>query len=117
MDVERLFKQLVSNFEGYAIVQGHIQHFPDIAKQFGCDILYYTIESEIDELVIFHLLNEKPKNKTVLFLNISIDVNYKNVSFILEKPSYCFCSGPNVVTLYNHSLNKSNTPYIMHVKS
>ena len=80
MDVQCLFKQLVSNFEGYGIVQGPIQNFPDIAKKSGCDILYYTIESEIDELVIFHLLNEKPTNKTILFLNISIDVNYKNLN-------------------------------------
>jgi len=89
MDFVTLF---FSNFEGYGIVQGPRKNFVDIATKAGCDILYYNIETEIDYRVLFTLLEEKPKNKTILFLNIPIDVKKDNVYFIIQTTSYCICS-------------------------
>ena len=106
MSIESVFRLLVSDFEGYGIVEGPRKNFVEIAKQAGCEIIYYTVETEIDHLVIMYLLQEIPKTKTILFLNIPIDVNKENVSFIIETSfQYCFCTKPNEVSLYNHKKN------------
>ena len=110
MSVESIFRLLVSDFEGYGIVQGPRKNFVEIAKKAGCEIMYYTVETEIDHLVIMYLLQEQPKNKTILFLNIPIDVDKENVSFIIETSyDYCFfCTKPNEVTLYKNMKNMKN---------
>jgi hypothetical protein len=90
--MDSIIPLFVSNFEGYGIVQGPRKNFVDIATKAGCDILYYNIETEIDSRVLFTLLEEKPINKTILFLNITIDVKKDNVSFIIQTTSYCICS-------------------------
>ena len=106
MSVESIFRLLVSDFEGFGIVQGPRKNFIDIATKAGCEITYYNVETEIDHLVIMYLLQEVPKNKTILFLNIPIDVDKQNVSFIIETSyHYCFCTKPNEVSLYNHKKN------------
>jgi len=113
MSIESLFSLLVSDFEGYGIVQGPRKNLADIAKRSGCEIMYYTIETEVDHLVMMYLLQEKPKNKTILFLNIPIDINKTNVSFIIETSyDYCFfCNKPNEIFLYHHKYNPMNTTY------
>jgi len=119
MQLESLFSLLVSDFEGYGIVQGPRKNLADIAKRAGCEIMYYTVETEVDHLVIMYLLQEKPKNKTILFLNILIDINKTNVSFIIETSyDYClFCNKPNEFFLYHHKYNKYNSVYSFILKN